>query len=85
MPRQRNDDEAESRRILKRIATEEETGGSSFIARTAKGAFERVSAKDADRSDALDYWGTRIGRTLGFVFAVGLMVWLVVYLTRGFW
>lgn len=84
MPRRRNDDEAESRRILKRIATEDQPGGTSFVMRTAKGAFERVSAKDADRSDSLDYWGTRIGRTIGFLLAVGLMVWLVVYLTRGF-
>ncbi len=84
MPRRRNDDQAESRRILKRIASEEESGGASFVARAAKGAFDRVSAKDADRSDTLDYWGTRVGRTLGFLLAVGLMVWLVVYLTRGF-
>ncbi len=84
MPRRRNDDEAESRRILKRIATEEEPAGGSFVARAARGAFDRVSARDADRTDSLDYWGTRVGRTLGFLLAVGLMAWLVVYLTRGF-
>ena len=84
MPRRRNDDEAESRRILKRIAGEEEPGGASLVSRAAKGAFERVSGADADRTDTLDYWGTRIGRTLGFLLAVGLMVWFVVYLTRGF-
>lgn len=82
MPGRRKDDEAESRRILKRIANEEDAGG-SFVTRAAKGAFDRVSAKDADRSDPLDYWGTRVGRTTGFLLAVGLMVWLVVYLTRG--
>jgi hypothetical protein len=83
MPERRNDDDAESRRILQRIAGESESGGASFVARTARGAFARVSAKDADRSDPVDYWGTRVGRTLGFLLAVGLMVWLVVYLTRG--
>lgn len=84
MPNRRRDDEAESRRILKRIAGEEESGGTSFVTRAAKGAFDRVSARDSDQSDELDYWGTRVGRTLGFLLAVGLMVWFVVYLTRGF-
>ncbi len=83
MPQRRDDKEAESRRILQRIAGEAEAGGASFVIRSAKSAFDRVSAKDADRSDAIDYWGTRVGRTIGFLLAVGLMVWLVVYLTRG--
>ncbi len=83
MPQRRDDRQAESKRILRRLADEEETGRNSFVARTARGAFDRVSAKNADRTDPLDYWGTRIGRTLGFVLAVGLVVWLVVYLTRG--
>ncbi|MGB3415586.1 MAG: hypothetical protein WBA36_02835 [Mesorhizobium sp.] len=83
MPQRRDDRQAESKRILRRLADEEEAGRNSFVARTARGAFDRVSAKNADRTDPLDYWGTRIGRTLGFVLAVGLVVWLVVYLTRG--
>jgi hypothetical protein len=83
MPQRRDDRQVESQRILKRIAGEEETGRNSFLARTAKGAFDRVSAKNADHTDPLDYWGTRVGRTLGFLLAVGLVVWLVVYLTRG--
>lgn len=83
MPKRRDDRQAESKRILSRLADEEEAGRNSFVARTAKGAFERVSAKNADRTDPLDYWGTRIGRTIGFLLAVGLVVWLVAYVTRG--
>ncbi|HEY4191408.1 MAG TPA: hypothetical protein VGM46_02075 [Mesorhizobium sp.] len=83
MPQRRNDDDGESRRILQRIAGESEPGGASFAVRKAKGALDRVSAADADRSDAIEYWGTRIGRVLGLLLAIGLMIWLVIFLTRG--
>jgi hypothetical protein len=83
MPQRHDDDDAESRRILRRIAGESEPGGGSFAARAAKGTLDRVLARDADRSDAIEYWGTRVGRVLGLVLALGLMVWLVVFLTRG--
>lgn len=83
MPQRRNDDDAESRRILRRIAGEAEPGGASFVARTARGTLDRVLARDADPSDAIEYWGTRVGRLLGLALAVGLMVWLVVFLMRG--
>src|SRR5690606_30199224 len=56
-PKHRNDDSAESRRILKRMAGETEPGGASFVARAAKGAIDSVSAKNADRSDPIEYWG----------------------------
>jgi hypothetical protein len=82
-PKHRNDDSAESRRILKRMAGETEPGGASFVARAAKGAIDSVSAKDADRSDPIEYWGTRVGRLLGLAFAVALMIWLVLFITRG--
>ncbi len=77
------DDESESRRILERVAREMTPGGASFIARTAKGARDHVTAADADRSDPIEYWGTRIGRTLGFIIAIGLLAWLVYVATRG--
>ena len=37
----------------------------------------------ADRTDPIEVWGTRIGRILGLLLALGLMVWLVLFLTRG--
>ncbi|RWA62861.1 hypothetical protein EN836_30550 [Mesorhizobium sp. M1C.F.Ca.ET.193.01.1.1] len=80
---ERRDDENESRRILERIERETAPGGASFIARAAKGARDRVTAADADRSDPIEYWGTRIGRTLGLIIAIGLLAWLVYVATRG--
>ncbi|MDX8525238.1 hypothetical protein RFM68_12025 [Mesorhizobium sp. MSK_1335] len=80
---ERRDDETESRRILERVAHETEPGGASFIARTAKDARDRVTAAGADRADPIEYWGTRIGRTLGFIIAIGLLVWLVYAAMRG--
>jgi hypothetical protein len=84
MPKRRAEEEdAESRRILTRLAGEADPGGASFIVRQAKGVKNHVTAADADRSDPIEYWGTRVGRVLGLVLAVGLMVWLVVFLMRG--
>ncbi|RWL39449.1 hypothetical protein EN852_019410 [Mesorhizobium sp. M2E.F.Ca.ET.209.01.1.1] len=79
---ERRDDEAESRRILERVQ-QETSPGASFIARAAKDARDRVTAADTDRADPIEYWGTRIGRTLGFVIAIGLLAWLVYAATRG--
>ncbi|SFO42453.1 hypothetical protein SAMN03159463_01846 [Mesorhizobium sp. NFR06] len=80
---ERRDEEIESRRILERVARETAPGGASFIARTAKDARDHMTAADADRADPIEYWGTRIGRTLGFFIAIGLLVWLVYAVTRG--
>ncbi|MET3522564.1 hypothetical protein EN858_16135 [Mesorhizobium sp. M4B.F.Ca.ET.215.01.1.1] len=79
----RQDSDTESRRILERVERETSPGGTSFITRTAKGARDHVSAADADRSDPIDYWGTRIGRVLGLLIAIGLLAWLVYFATRG--
>jgi len=80
---ERRDDETESRRILERVARETAPGGASFIVRTSKDARDRVTAADADRTDPIEYWGTRICRTLGFVIAIGLLARLVYAATRG--
>ncbi|MET2832328.1 hypothetical protein [Mesorhizobium shangrilense] len=79
--RQDNDDE--SRRILERIARETDPSGTSFMARAVKGAHDHVTATDADRSDPIEYWGTRVGRALGLLLAIGLMIWLVLFIIRG--
>ncbi|RRH94654.1 hypothetical protein EH240_26720 [Mesorhizobium tamadayense] len=79
---ERRDDENESHRILERVARET-TPGASFVARSAKAARDRVTAADVDRSDPIEYWGTRIGRTLGLVAAIGLLAWLVYAAMQG--
>jgi len=80
---ERHDNDSESRRIIERVARETDPGGTSFIARTAKGARDHVTAADADRSDPIEVWGTRIGRVLGLLIAIGLLIWLVFYITQG--
>ena len=79
----RQDSERESRRILERIARETDPAGNSFVARSTKGMRDHVTAADADRADPIELWGTRIGRTLGLLLTLGLMVWLVLYVIRG--
>lgn len=73
----------ESKRILDRIARESDAGGTSFVARAARGARDHVTAADADRSDPIEYWGTRIGRVLGLVIIVAMAAWLAVYIVNG--
>ena len=80
---ERHDDEKESRRILERVARETTPGGTTFVARAAKDARDHMSAADADRSDPIEVWGTRVGRTLGLIIAIGLLAWLVYAATRG--
>jgi hypothetical protein len=73
----------ESRRILERVSREAESGGRSVVDRAAQRARDHVTATDVDRDDWAEYWGTRIGRTLGALLLVGLIVWLVLYLAQG--
>ena len=77
------DERAESRRILDRVSREAESGGRSAIDRAANRARDHLTATDVDRDDWAEYWGTRIGRTIGAVFLLGAIVWLVLYLAQG--
>jgi hypothetical protein len=78
-----SDRETESRRILDRVSREAESGGASMAARLGKRARNHVAARDVDRADWAEYWGTRIGRVLGLVLIAGLIVWLVLFVIRG--
>jgi hypothetical protein len=74
--------EAESRRILDRVEREAEAGGSR-LSRAAMRARDHIAAEDADKSDWAEYWGTRIGRSLGIMILVGLLIWLILFIMRG--
>ncbi|TGQ43896.1 MULTISPECIES: hypothetical protein [unclassified Mesorhizobium] len=78
-----SDSDSESRRIIERVERETGPGGTSFVARIAKGARDHATAADADRSDPIEIWGTRIGRALGLLIAIGLLIWLVFFVTQG--
>ena len=73
----------ESQRILDRVGREAESGGFSIVSHTAKRTHDHLAAADADQSDAMEYWGTRIGRAIGLAVTIGLIVWLVIFVVRG--
>ncbi|RFC68548.1 MULTISPECIES: hypothetical protein [Mesorhizobium] len=69
--RKNNDDLAESRRILGQI--EQEAG----YARRLK---NHLNAADADQDDRIETWGTRIGRTIGFLVTIAVILLFIRYM-----
>lgn len=71
-----------ARRDLARLSEE----GGLFATPTLKAKTRSVhghfTAADADQSDAIEVWGTRIGRGLAAVAFVLLAVWLMFYLAH---
>ena len=78
-----SDGEKESRRILDRIARESEGGGKSYVARKSEQMHGHLTAADVDKADRIEHIGTRIGRTLGFLITIGVLLWLIQYFIRG--
>ncbi len=78
------DGEIESKRILERVAQESETVGTSSVKRVAERVKGHLSAQDTDENEWAELWGKRIGRTLGAIFVVVLIVHLLrTYLFHG--
>lgn len=77
------DRDIESRRILDRVAREADSSAMPVVSRTAQRARDHLTAADANQSDTIEYWGTRIGRAIGLIVTIGLVVWLVIFLVRG--
>jgi len=75
--------ERESKRILERVSREAESGARSTVDHAVQRARDHVSDADVDQRDPIEYWGTRIGRVLGIVVAVGLIVWLTILVVKG--
>lgn len=78
-----SDRDIESRRILDRVAREADSSASPLVSRTARRTKDHLMAADADPADPIEYWGTRIGRAIGLVVTIGLIVWLVIFVVRG--
>ena len=74
------DRQAESRRIIGRVALESE-------ASMARRAMDRVaghmSGRDADAGDRVELWGTRIGRWLGVALLIYVLWWLFDFMAKG--
>lgn len=75
----RNDREEEARRILDRLE-QESAGVEGYVRRRAGQAAKHLSAQDADPDDKIELWATRIGRLLGMILSLAIIVWLVLYL-----
>ncbi len=73
----------ETKRILDRVARETDSLGASALRRAAEQAREHLGAGDKPETDAIEVWGTRIGRILSVVAFVLLAIWLASYLLRG--
>ncbi|MBO6756795.1 MAG: hypothetical protein JJ902_10760 [Roseibium sp.] len=65
-------------KAIDRVQAESETVGTSTFVRMADRAQKHFSAADKDAQDPIEIWGTRIGRTAGLVFAIGLLIYLAV-------
>jgi hypothetical protein len=81
----RDEIEAERKRrseeALAGVVRDSEAIGTSAFTRMARHTGERLEAHfgagDADPQDRTEVWGRRIGRTLGLLFAIFLLVHLV--------
>ena len=79
----RQDDAAraeESRRILERIERESETVAASSMARTSDLVRKGLSGKDGtdEDTDPIEVLGKRIGRTLGWIAMIALVIYLLI-------
>ena len=79
--RQDGDGEAESHRILRRIAQESETGG-GLAARMTNRARNHLTAADVDSSDRVEQLGTRIGRWLAAAITIAVLAGFVLFLVQ---
>jgi hypothetical protein len=75
---------AESRRILDQVERDTKRGGFMELAlRSARGSRDHIAAADADQQDWAELWGTRIGRTIGAIAVLALLIWAVSLLAGG--
>ena len=76
------DPEQEARETLERVERDSETLGSSSLNRMSRRMTDHFSGRDAigagenGRTDPIEVWGRRIGRSLSVVGFVVLVYWL---------
>jgi len=73
--------DAEARRILKRLENEQQSDG-GLLSRTASRVEKHLSGADADPSDKIEVWGTRIGRAIAFLALAAAIAYLIIYLAQ---
>lgn len=62
---------------LDRLESQTETLGSSAFVRMADKARTHFTAAEVDQEDRIEVWASRVGRILGLLFAIGLVIHLV--------
>lgn len=70
--------ERQARRDLNRLSAEADTIGTSASARMATKIESRFKADDINPDDKVELWGARIGRALGLIFAIGIVLYLII-------
>ena len=78
-PRDSDDQAAEAKRILDRVTRESETVGTSTMVRSADqpGVHSQSESNRIEQDDPIEILGRRIGRTLGWIAVVFLLIYLV--------
>lgn len=73
-------EQAEAHRILERVQRE---ATASIVQRSFARTTRHLSAEDVNETDAVEVWSTRIGRWLGTIITLAIIVWLIFYLLQG--
>ncbi|MBP0437622.1 hypothetical protein J5Y06_03005 [Tianweitania sediminis] len=66
----------EAERIIARANTQTDGGAMAVMKRTAQRGRDHFAARDADADDWIEVWGTRIGRAIGILLFIGLILYL---------
>ena len=77
------DDETvrQAKRTLDRIGEEGGLSATPVMKSAASSVRDHFTAKDADGTDKVEVWGTRIARGLALFAFVGLVLWMVAQVT----
>ena len=73
------DDETvrQPKRALDRLGEQGGLSATPVMKSAATSVRDHFAARDADKTDKLEVWGTRIARGLALVAFMGLVVWLI--------
>jgi hypothetical protein len=71
----------EARRILDRLEREQ-IGADGLVRRGFARTANHLADGDAPENDRIEIWATRIGRTLGLLITLAIIVWLLIYLMQ---
>lgn len=70
--------------MAKRPGNEKQAGSrpNPTIRDAKAGLITQMSNPDVDPQDRIEQWGIRIGRSIGFLLTIGLILWFLSYLVK---